>query len=241
MRITFVSLFPEQIRATLGYSITGRAIATGRVEIETVNPRDFTDDPRKTVDDKPFGGGPGMLMLAEPLARAIESTPDFQTAAIVVPEPTGPFFSQEDAHELAGRKNVIFVCGHYEGIDERFLQAFATHRFSIGDYVLTGGELPSLVIADAVIRLIPGALGDSASLEIDSFADGLLSAPQYTRPETWRDKSVPEVLLSGDHKAIEKWKRSYALKATRERRPDLFALAKLRKGDYDEVSSIFPE
>jgi tRNA (guanine37-N1)-methyltransferase len=151
--------------------------------------------------------------------------------AVVMPDPTGPLFGQEDAQELSRFDQVVFLCGHYEGIDERVCEKWVTHRFSIGDYVLTGGELPALVMADAVVRLLPGVLGDASSLGIDSHSDGLLSAPQYTRPEVWEGRSVPDVLRSGDHGAIAKWKRAVGLKVTRERRPDLFARAALAKSD----------
>lgn len=233
MRIGFVTLFPEMIREALGHSIIGRAQRSAAVQLDVANPRDFASDERKTVDDVPFAGGPGMLMLAETTFQAYQSLSPESGAAVVMTDPTGERFEQRHATELSKKNQVIFVCGHYEGIDERFAQKYGTHRFSIGDYVLTGGELPSLVMADAVIRLLPGVLGDSQSLSIDSHSDGLLSAPQYTRPETWQDIDAPAILRSGDHGAIAKWKREQALRITRDRRPDLFARATLEKGDAD--------
>jgi tRNA (guanine37-N1)-methyltransferase len=233
MRLDIITLFPEMIEQALGHSICRRAQEAGLVEIRTANPRDFAQDARKTVDDKPFGGGPGMLMMAEPLAQALESLGPLDGAAVIVTDPTGPLYGQNTARELAQNERVVIVCGHYEGIDERFIEEFATHRVSIGDYILTGGELPALVIADSLIRLIPGVLGDEASLEIDAFSDGLLSAPQYTRPEAWRGRAAPDAYRSGDHAELHRTKRAWALRATRERRPDLFALAPLEKRDLD--------
>lgn len=229
LRVGFVTLFPEMIRQAVGHSIVRRAVEAGLVAFETQNPRDFTTDKHRTVDDSPFGGGPGMVMKAEPVARAIEALGDRE--AVVFTDPTGVPFSQALAHELAGKGSVAFVCGHYEGIDDRARERFATHTISLGDFVLTNGELPALVMADAVVRLLPGALGSEESLGIDSFGDGLLSAPQYTRPEVWRDLAVPLVLRSGDHAAIAKWKRATALRTTRARRPDLFARAALTAED----------
>jgi tRNA (guanine37-N1)-methyltransferase len=205
------------------------------VEFRTANPRDFCHDRHLKVDDKPFGGEPGMLIRAEPVARAIEwlDKGEHGTTAVVLTAPTGRPFDQAGARKLAQFDRVIFLCGHYEGIDHRIEEKFCTHVFSIGDYVLTNGELPALVMADAVVRLLPGVLGSSASLDADSFSDGLLSAPNYTRPEVWREMAVPPVLLGGDHKVIQKWRRAYALKLTRELRPDLFSRVKLRKGDLE--------
>lgn len=231
LRVGFVTLFPEMILPTVGHSIVRRAVEAGLVAFETQNPRDFTTDKHRTVDDSPFGGGPGMVMKAEPVARAIEALGRME--AVVFTDPTGVPFTQTLAHELAGKGSVAFVCGHYEGIDDRARERFATHTISLGDFVLTNGELPALVMADAIVRLLPGALGSAESLGIDSFGDGLLSAPQYTRPEVWRDLPVPPVLLTGNHAEIAKWKRAMALQTTRARRPDLFARAALRAGDLE--------
>ena len=215
----------------VGHSMLRRAAESGLVSFHGTNPREFTTDKHRTVDDTPFGGGPGMLMKAGPVDAALGSVIAGDKVAVVMPDPTGALFGQEDAQELSELEQLVFLCGHYEGIDERVCEKWVTHRFSIGDYVLTGGELPALVMADAVVRLLPGVLGDASSLGIDSHSDGLLSAPQYTRPEVWDGRLVPEVLRSGDHGAIAKWKRAHSLQVTRERRPDLFARATLAKSD----------
>lgn len=220
------------VRPALSHSILGRAAAAGLVEFRTANPRDFCHDRHLKVDDKPFGGEPGMLIRAEPVARALEWL-EVEGAAVVLTAPTGRTFNQDAARELSQFDQVVFLCGHYEGIDHRIEERFCTHVFSIGDYVLTNGELPALVMADAVVRLLPGVLGSSASLDADSFSDGLLSAPNYTRPEVWRDMAVPPVLLGGDHKLIQKWRRAYALKLTRSLRPDLFSRVRLTKADLE--------
>lgn len=239
LRIDFVTLFPEMALTGVRHSILLRAEEGGLVQFHATNPRDFAADRRGTVDDKPFSGGPGMLMKPEPVdaaLRAVTEAPVGQRA-IVMPDPTGQLFNQEAAYQLARMEHVVFVCGHYEGIDERVAEKWITHRFSIGDYILTGGELPALVMADAIVRLLPGALGASESLDIDSHSDGLLSAPQYTRPEDWEGMTVPEVLRTGDHNAIAKWKRAESLRMTRTLRPDLFARAKLAKSDLDLLES----
>ncbi len=233
LKVDFVTLFPDLVVAAMGDSIMKRAQAAGLVEIRTSDPRDYTHDKHRTVDDKPFGGGAGMLLKPDPVAQAIDALEPAPGAAIVMTDPTGSLFEQASAHNLAQYGHVVFVCGHYEGIDDRIRQTYATHVFSIGDYVLTNGELPALIMADAIVRLIPGVLGSAQSLAQDSHSDGLLSAPQFTKPEVWRDQKVPEIVRSGDHQKLERWKRSQALKLTRERRPDLFAKAELRKGDLD--------
>ena len=236
LRIDFVTLFPEMILGAVGHSILKRAADSKIVEFGAVDPRTFTHDKHRTVDDNPFGGGPGMLMKCEPVAAAIDSLFPDEHTAVVMTDPTGVLFTQLAAHELSQAQRVIFVCGHYEGIDDRIRHLYATHTFSIGDFVLTGGELPSLVMADAVVRLLPGALGSAESLSVDSHVDGLLSAPQFTRPETFKDESVPEVLRSGDHGAVEKWRRKQALEMTRKNRPDLFWRAELTASDVKLLS-----
>lgn len=237
MRLDFVTLFPEMVLHACRHSILERAEASGKVTFGAANPRDFATDKHRTVDDSPFGGGPGMLMKPDVVSAAIRSLQPGTNSAIVFCEPSGKLFTQSDAHELSGFDQLIFVCGHYEGIDDRVRQIFATHVFSIGDYVLTGGELPALVMADAVVRLMPGVLGSAESLQIDSHEGGLLSAPQFTRPEVFEGLEAPEVLRSGDHKKAARWKREQALKTTRENRPDLFCRANLEKSDPDMLSS----
>jgi tRNA (guanine37-N1)-methyltransferase len=231
LRLDFVTLFPEMVLDALGHSIPKRAEAAGLVAFSAINPRDFTTDVHRTVDDSPYGGGPGMVIKVEPIALAIEALVLEPGTAVVLTDPTGIPFTQAHAHELATKPKVVFLCGHYEGFDRRIEDLFATHVFSIGDFVLTGGELPALVMADAVIRLLPGALGCAESLEIDSHREGLLSAPQYTRPEEFRGMRVPPVLLSGNHAEIRKWRRREALLLTRSRRPDLWASVQLSKED----------
>ena len=237
LEVAFVTLFPEMVLDACRHSILGRAQETKLVQFEAANPRDFATDKHKTVDDTPYGGGPGMLLRPDVVAAAIRSLKPKEGDVVVFCEPSGKPFTQADACQLSKETRIIFVCGHYEGIDDRVRQLFATHVYSIGDYVLTGGELPALVMADAVVRLVPGVLGSPESLEIDSHARGLLSAPQFTRPKDFEGLPVPEVLTKGDHKAAAKWKREHALGATRANRPDLFARAKLEKDDPDMLSS----
>ena len=227
-KIAFITLFPDWIRESLSQSMMARAEASGVVDFTTVNPRNYCYDPHKKVDDVPYGGHPGMLMKAEPVALAIESELRTQDSglskekiAIVITEPSGTKFDQGQAEELAKFDQIIFVCGHYEGIDHRVEETFATHVFSIGDYVLTNGELPALVMADAVVRLLPGVLGNQDSLDEESFQNNLLGAPNYTRPEIWRDKAIPEVLKSGNHAQIKKWRNEQAKERTAKRRSDL--------------------
>lgn len=236
LRIDFVTLFPEMVLGAVGHSILKRASEAGLVEFDALDPRGFTLDKHRTVDDNPFGGGPGMLMKCEPLAAAIDSLSPDEDTAVVMTDPTGVPFTQAIAQELSTRPRIIFLCGHYEGIDDRIRRLYATHTVSIGDFVLTGGELPSLVMADSVVRLLPGALGSAESLSADSHSDGLLSAPQFTRPECFRDENVPDVLRSGDHGAIEKWRRKQALELTRKNRPDLFWRAELTAKDVKLLS-----
>jgi tRNA (guanine37-N1)-methyltransferase len=236
LRIDFVTLFPEMILPALEHSIMRRARESGLVAFGAVNPRDFATDRHKTVDDKPFGGGPGMVMKVDLVAQALDQVRQ-PHAAVVLTDPAAPTFTQHDAQALAGKGQVVFLCGHYEGIDHRARTILATHVFSIGDYVLTGGELPALVMTDAIVRLLRGALGSAESLEADSHAEGLLGYPQYTKPLEFRGGVVPDVLRSGDHGAVERWRRREALKMTRDLRPDLFCRAKLEKGDLDLLSS----
>ncbi len=206
----------------LATSIVGRAQERGLVHINPVDLRGFTHDAHRTVDDKPYGGGPGMLMKIEPLVEAVEAlrSPD---AKVVLTGPCGEKFRQRHAQELASEKHLIFICGHYEGVDERVRQALVDREFSIGDYVLTSGNLPALVMIDAIVRLLPGVLGSPESSVSESFSDGLLEYPQYTRPPEFRGMKVPDVLISGDHAKIAKWRRERALETTRLKRPDLLA------------------
>lgn len=241
MRIDFITLFPEQVLGALQHSILARGCERGLLEFNAVNPRDFTRDKHRTVDDSPFGGGPGMVMLAEPIHQALLSVGlEPGMAKILLPDPTGFLFAQSHAVEFGALDRVAIVCGHYEGIDDRLREHWNAMPLSIGDYVLTGGELPAAIIADAICRNVPGVLGSAESLEIDSFGEGLLSAPQFTRPEVWEGRSVPDVLRSGDHGAVEKFRRKTSLSLTRQRRADLFSKARLSSGDLKLMAGDRP-
>ena len=220
MKIDVLTLFPGMFPGPLDESIIKRACESGRLQLGVHDLRDYTHDRHRTVDDRPFGGGPGMLLKPEPLFEAVESLRGEKTRVILT-SPAGRPFRQEIAWELAGEKHVLLVCGSYEGFDERVRQSLADDEISIGDYVLTNGALPAMVIVDAVTRLLPGVLGDDESSQDESFSGCLLEYPQYTRPAEFRGMNVPEVLLSGDHAAIEKWRREQAKVQTRRRRPDL--------------------
>ncbi|UXN36360.1 tRNA (guanosine(37)-N1)-methyltransferase TrmD [Avibacterium paragallinarum] len=223
MWIGLVSLFPEMFKAITEYGVTGRAVKQNLLQVRCWNPRDFTTDKHKTVDDRPYGGGPGMLMMVQPLREAIQAA---KTAAgegvkVIYLSPQGRKLDQRGVTELAKNQKLILVCGRYEGIDERVIQTEIDEEWSVGDYVLTGGELPAMTLIDAVARFIPGVLGKQASAEEDSFADGLLDCPHYTRPEVLDGMSVPAVLMSGNHAEIRKWRLKQSLLRTWLRRPEL--------------------
>ena len=219
MRIDVVTLFPEMFEPVLGASIVGRARARGLLELGTVNPRDFASDRHRTVDDRPFGGGAGMVLKAEPLHRALKSVRRPESRVVCL-TPQGARFDAAAARRLARETHLVLVCGHYEGLDERVLR-LCDEEVSIGDFVLTGGELPAMMVADAVARLISGVLKKADATLRESFEDGLLEHPQYTRPRVWRGRKVPEALLSGDHERIADWRRCAARRVTRRKRPDL--------------------
>ena len=221
MRIDVLTLFPEMFPGPLGESIIGRASAKGLAEINAIDLRKYTHDARGTVDERPYGGGPGMLMKVEPLVEAVEDIRTPQTTVILT-SPRGERFNQKVARELAEKEHLLIIAGHYEGVDERAIELLVDREISLGDFVLTSGNLAALVMADAVIRLLPGALGDDQSSVDESHSAGLLEYPQYTRPPVFRGMAVPEVLLSGDHGAIAKWRREKAEELTRKRRPDLW-------------------
>jgi tRNA (guanine37-N1)-methyltransferase len=220
MKIDVLTLFPAMFAGPLDESIVKRAREAKLLDLKIHNLRDWTHDRHKTVDDKPFGGGPGMLLKVEPLFEAIESLQREKTKVILL-SPSGRKFSQEIARELSQEKDLLLVCGSYEGFDERVREALADDELSIGDYVLTNGALPAMVVIDAVARLLPGVLGDDESSRDESFSAGLLEYPQYTRPAEFRGMRVPEVLLSGNHAEIEKWRREQAKLRTEKQRPDL--------------------
>jgi tRNA (guanine37-N1)-methyltransferase len=229
MRIEVVALFPALVEAGLAAGVLGRAVAMGKLEIGLENPRSHTEDPHRTVDDRPFGGGPGMVLKAEPLAKAIAAARARLPAGapVIGLAAHGVTFDQAAARRLAGLAGFGLVAGRYEGIDQRASDALIDEELSIGDYVLSGGELPALVVIDAVARLLPGVLGDEASAAEDSFGDGLLDWPQYTRPEVWDGRPVPPVLLGGNHAAIRRWRLMQALGRTWQRRPELIARRRL--------------
>lgn len=224
MRIDFVTLFPGMFPSVMDASMMARAKDKGLLEWSCVNPRDFTEDKHHKVDDRPFGGGPGMLMMADPVDKAIKSVKT-KNSKIILLSPQGKTFDDKVAKRLSREKHLILVCGHYEGIDER-LMPLIDEEVSVGDYVLTGGELPSMLVADAVARLVPGVLKKEDAAVSESFADGLLDFPQYTRPRVWKGREVPEVLFSGDHAKIARWRQDAARKATKKKRPDLLERAK---------------
>jgi tRNA (guanine37-N1)-methyltransferase len=232
MRIEFVTLFPDQVMALAGFGVIGRAAERGLVEFDAVDPRDFTEDVHRTVDDRPYGGGPGMVMKAEPLQSAVRAARERLPAGspCVVMSPQGRLLDQGLARELAACDGLVIVAGRYEGPDERFIELEAQYEVSVGDYVLSGGELPGMVLADAVARLIPGVLGDAESAAQDSFEEGMLDCPHYTRPEEYAGLRVPRVLLSGDHGAISRWRLYQSLGRTWLRRPDL--LEQLELDEY---------
>ncbi len=225
-----LTLFPEMIMEGLGTSILGRAMQKGCIQAEAINIRDYTTNKHQKVDDYTYGPGAGMLMQAQPvydcvqavLGQIKERTGNDGKVRVVYVTPQGAVFDQKMAQEFAKEEDLVLLCGHYEGIDERVLEEVVTDYVSIGDYVLTGGELPAMVMVDAISRLVPGVLNNDESAVTDSFGNGLLEHPQYSRPQVWHDKEVPPVLLSGNHKLIEKWQLEESLKRTKERRPDLY-------------------
>jgi tRNA (guanine37-N1)-methyltransferase len=226
LRVDVLTIFPEMLRSPLEHSILKRARESGRLDVRLIDIREFATDRHRTVDDMPYGGGAGMVMKPEPLFRAVEQIAglpgDAGPGRIVLMTPQGEPFSQERARELAQEDHLVLLCGRYEGVDERVREHLVTDELSIGDYVLTGGELPALVVLDAVARLIPGVLGDEESPRDDSFSNGLLEYPHYTRPADFRGWTVPDVLLSGHHEEVARWRRRQSLLRTMQRRPDLF-------------------
>jgi tRNA (guanine37-N1)-methyltransferase len=236
MSLAVVTLFPEMFGALTDYGVTGRARDQGCYELALVNPREFATDRHNTVDDRPYGGGPGMVMKAPIMEAALTGARQTlgsggDEARVIAMSPQGQRLDDALVRELARAPALVIVAGRYEGIDERFIETFVDQEVSVGDFVVSGGELPAMLLLDAVIRQLPGALGHSDSADEDSFADGLLDCPHYTRPEEYRGQQVPSVLLSGDHGAIARWRRQQSLKRTAERRPDLLAGAALSEQD----------
>ncbi|MDO4289202.1 MAG: tRNA (guanosine(37)-N1)-methyltransferase TrmD [Eubacterium sp.] len=222
MKYYFLTLFPGVFHAYFGESMMKRAVDSGVLSFEVIDIREFSENKHRRVDDYPYGGGAGMVMAPGPIARALKSIPNWQSYPVIYLTPGGKPFEQADGAAFAKAEGLIFICGHYEGIDQRVIDAYVTHEVSTGDYVLTGGELPALTMADCIARNLPGFLGNAESLSEESFERGLLEYPQYTRPPVFEEMSVPEVLLSGNHKAIEDWRRAQALAKTRAVRPDLY-------------------
>jgi tRNA (guanine37-N1)-methyltransferase len=242
MRIDVVTLFPEMIRQAAAYGIQGRAIQRGLLELETWNPRDYSEDRHGAVDDRPYGGGPGMVMQVQPLRAAIRAARSAGSAApVIYLSPQGRRLDQQKVLELAGLERLVLVTGRYEGIDERIIDMEVDEELSIGDYVLSGGELPALVVLDAVTRLLPGALGDEDSAQNDSFMDVLLDYPHYTRPEEIDGKRVPDVLIGGNHRLIDRWRRKQALGRTWQRRPDLLEALQLDAEQQELLNEFINE
>jgi len=233
LRIDVITIFPRMLDGFLGESMLKRAANAGKVQFRCVNLRDFTSDVHRTTDDRPYGGGPGMIMKPEPIFEAVESVNDAESRVILM-TPQGRPFTQKAAEELSREKHLVFVCGHYEGVDERVRQALVTDEISIGDYVLTNGVLPAAVVIDAVVRLLPGVLGGEGATEDESFTSGRLEYEQYTRPAEYRGMKVPDILVSGNHEEIARWRAKRAAERTRERRPDLLAKEVSEETEVDD-------
>lgn len=243
MRIDILTLFPDMCDAVLSQSIIGRARQANKVEINCVDIRDYTLDKHRRVDDKPYGGGMGMIMAPQPIYDCFSSLCEEIGARphLIYLTPQGKTLTQERVKELSKLDNIALLCGHYEGIDERVIEALEPEEISVGDYVLTGGELPALIVADAVSRMLPGVLSDDECFEEESHYNSLLEYPQYTHPSVWNDREVPEILLSGHHAKVDKWRREQSLKRTYERRPDMLENAQLTKDDIAFLSKLKKE
>jgi tRNA (guanine37-N1)-methyltransferase len=238
MLIELLTLFPEFFVTPLSQSMLSRAQSQGAVEIRILNLRDFTTDRHRVVDDRPFGGGPGMVLKIEPLVRAIrEARQKNPEVRVILLSPRGFLFTQDKARELAARRHLLLICGHYEGVDDR-LHFYIDEELSIGDYILTGGEIPALAVVDAVTRLLPGVLGGEGAVEDESFQTGLLEYPHYTRPRDFEGVEVPEILRSGDHQRIARWRRQEALRRTAQQRPDLLEKAVLDDQDREFLATL---
>jgi tRNA (guanine37-N1)-methyltransferase len=243
VRVNIVSLFPDMIQCLADYGVTGRAIRNGLLHMELFNPRDYTRDAHRSVDDRPYGGGPGMVMMVQPLREAIRAARAAMggAATVIYLSPQGKKLDQHGVNRLISRQRLVLVAGRYEGIDERVIESDIDEEWSIGDFVLSGGELAAMVMLDAMVRLLPGALGDEQSAEQDSFASGLLDYPHYTRPETVDGRRVPQVLLSGDHAAIRRWRLKQALGRTWLRRPDLLEVLRLDSEQHALLEEFIQE
>jgi tRNA (guanine37-N1)-methyltransferase len=245
MRFDALTLFPEMFDAVLDYGITRRALDRGLYRFKAWNPRDFTDDPHRTVDDRPYGGGPGMVMLAEPLDRALDAVKQELAVENLTPwvvhfSPRGRPLTHQRVMQLKDQPSLVLLCGRYEGIDERLLQRRVNEEISLGDFILSGGELPALALMDALIRQLPGALNDADSAVEESFADGLLDCPHYTRPEVWQGEAVPSVLKGGNHSDIARWRLQQSLLLTRQHRPDLLEKRGVSPQEKDLLEAASP-
>ncbi len=249
IRFDAITLFPEMFAAVTASGITRRALENGLWQLQTWNPRDFTTDNYRTIDDRPYGGGPGMVMLAEPLEKAIEAARSAQRelsgsaggGRVIYLSPQGARLDHKKVMSLAAEPAITLLCGRYEGVDERLIAKCVDEELSIGDYVLSGGELAAMVLIDAVVRQLPGALNEAQSVVQESFAEGLLDCPQYTRPEDWSGRGIPEVLMSGHHELIRRWRLKQALARTLERRPDLIELLKKQRNQTAEEKALLEE
>jgi tRNA (guanine37-N1)-methyltransferase len=243
MRFDIVTIFPAMVRAALSEGVVARAAERGTLAIAVHDLRDFTSDRHRSVDDVPFGGGPGMVLKPEPLFRAVDAIrrDAGEPGAIVLTSPQGRLFTEAEAARLSRRGHLVLLCGRYEGVDDRVREQLATEELSIGDYVLSGGELPALVILDAVARLVPGVVGDDESVAADSFSRGLLDFPHFTRPAAFEGRQVPEVLLSGHHAEIRRWRKRQAVQRTLERRPELLAQASLDDEEREILRALMKE
>lgn len=243
MNFYVLTLFPEMIEDTIDTSITGRAIKDNKINVKAINIRDFADNDYGQIDDYPYGGGAGMVMQAPPIFKAYNHIVEElgYSPRVVYMTPQGKTFKQEDAREFSNEEDIVILCGHYEGIDERVLEKIVTDNISIGDFVLTGGELPALVVIDAITRLLPGVLNNDESAHTESFEDGLLEHPQYTRPASFDGMDVPEILLSGNHAKIDEYRRLESIRRTYERRPDLLEDVTLNKKEIEFLDSLKKE
>lgn len=241
MNFYIMTLFPDMVRDGLNTSIIGRAASKGLLSVDAINIRDYAFNKHQSVDDYPYGGGAGMLMQAEPVYqtyKALQEKTGKKNLRTVFLSPQGKTFNQSMAEEFAKEEDLVFLCGHYEGIDERVLEEIVTDYVSIGDYVLTGGELPAMIMVDCISRLIPGVLHNDVSAEFESFQDNLLEYPQYSRPEVWHEKAVPPILMSGHHANIEKWRREQSVIRTAKNRPDLLAKAELTEAEKELARKV---
>lgn len=240
MKITIMTLFPEMCNAVLDESIIGRARKSGKIEIDTVNIRDFTLDKHNRVDDAPYGGGMGMLMQTQPIYDCFASlcSEDGKKPHLIYMSAQGKTLTQKRVKELSQLPNIAILCGHYEGVDERIIEEIVDEEISVGDYVLTGGELPALILSDSIARMIDGVLPNDEAKELESHYSGLLEYPQYTRPPEWHGRKVPDILLSGHHGNIDKWRREKSLERTLERRPDMLKSAELTKKDREYLAKL---